>query len=291
MTQRFCWPEGKSCAVMLGIGFDDGIDATARAPELPAREKSHSVWQYGAARGVDRMIACLQDAALPATWFLPGTLGVTRGEQVTRIAQSGHEIACHGWGTERLDQMSIAERAALLARARATLQDASGQEVQGFRLSHGHWPPGFATQLRETGFQWSHTLQGDDWPYIHPEGLVEIPFHSETEDRPYFQFNFAPAFPAGLARIPSYDGVLANWMAEFDACRKYGLCLSLLLRPEWTGTPGRIGLMRKLIAHMQAHDDVWFATGSEIAAWTRQQGLPLETDHPLNVYARYLREG
>ncbi|MCB2130556.1 MAG: polysaccharide deacetylase family protein [Rhodobacteraceae bacterium] len=290
MTHRFHWPEGKTCAVMISIAFDDGLDATARAPDLPTREKSHSVWKYGAARGVDRMLECLDAADLPATWFLPGAIARTQGAAVSRISAAQHEIACHGWGTERLDQIPVSERAALLSRARGALQEASGQAVRGFRLPYGNWPVDFAAQLLAAGFGWSHTLQGDDWPYLHPEGIVEIPFHSETEDRPYFQFNFAPAFPTGLSRIPSYEGVLGNWIAEFDACHRYGLCLSVLLRPEWTGTPGRIGLMRRLIAHMRERDDVWFATGSEVAEWTRTQGLYPEDNHPLNVYSRYLKE-
>lgn len=291
MTQGFRWPEGKSCAVMLGIAFDDGLDATARAPELPQREKSFSVWKYGAARGVDRMLGCLQDAGLSATWFLPGALAQSHGDQIGQIASAGHEIACHGWSTERFDTLSGVGAAELLARSRSALAGAAGQAVNGFRLPFGRWPGGFAAALRGAGFGWSYSLGGDDWPYLHPEGLVEIPAHIETEDRPYFQFNFSPAFPVGQSRIPSYEGVLANWIAEFDACRRYGLCLSTLLRPEWTGTPGRIGLMKAFLAHMQAQGDVWFATGSQIADWTRRQGLPLDAAHPLQVYRRYLAEG
>lgn len=291
MTETFRWPAGKSCAVMLGIAFDDGLDATARAPELPSREKSFSVWKYGAARGVDRMLACLQEAGLAATWFLPGSLAETHADQITQIVGAGHEIACHGWASERIDRLAPAQTAALLTRARAALAAASGQSVSGFRLAFGHWPPGFAAALGAAGFGWSNSLGGDDWPYLHPEGLVEIPAHIETEDRPYFQFNFSPAFPVGQSRIPSYEGVLANWIAEFEACRRYGLCMATLLRPEWTGTAGRIGLMRALIAHMQAEGDVWFATGSQIADWTRQQGLPLPPTHPLIRFNSYLAEG
>ena len=290
MTERFQWPEGKSCAVMLGIAFDDGLDATARAPELPLREKSFSVWKYGAARGVDRMLGCLHDAGLSASWFIPGALAESLPGQVADIASAGHEIACHGWSTERFDTMSAGDTADLLAKARAALAAATGQTINGFRLPFGRWPSGFAAALCQAGFDWSHSLCGDDWPYLHPEGLVEIPAHIETEDRSYFQFNFSPAFPVGQSRIPSYEGVLANWIAEFDACRSFGLCLSTLLRPEWTGTPGRIGLMKAFVAHMQAQGDVWFATGSEIATWTLSQGLPRVPNHPLQVFNRYLAE-
>lgn len=291
MIPMFKWPEGRACAVMLGIAFDDGLDATARAPELPSREKSFSVWKYGAARGVERMLRCLDNAGLRATWFIPGQVAETHADLVGQIAAQGHEIACHGWASERFDTLTESEILDLLTRARSALQAASGQDINGFRLAFGNWPRGFAAALRVSGFGWSNSLSGDDWPYLHPEGLVEIPAHIETEDRPYFQFNFSPAFPVGQSRIPSYDGVLANWIAEFDACHSYGLTLATLLRPEWTGTPGRIELMRAFLAHMQARGDVWFGTGSQISDWAR--GLappPLEATHPLRVFNSYVTE-
>lgn len=290
MTTAFQWPTGRCSAVMLGIAFDDGLDATARAPELPSREKSFSVWKYGAARGVERMLRCLEDAGLTATWFIPGHVAETHAALVAQIAAQGHEIACHGWATERFDQLTEGQCRELLVRARAALQSATGQSVTGFRLPFGHWPRGLAGLLGAAGFRWSNSLNGDDWPYIHPEGLVEIPSHIETEDRPYFQFNFSPAFPVGQSRIPSYDGVLANWIAEFEASRRYGLCLSTLFRPEWTGTPGRIGLMRALLAHMKGSGDAWFANGTQIEDWTRRQNPPLEPTHPLRVFNSYVTE-
>jgi len=145
--------------------------------------------------------------------------------------------------------------------------------------------------LKDAGFYWSASLNGDDVPYLHPSSLLEIPVHLELEDRPYFQFNFTPPFPKGLSRIASYDGVLSNWIAEFDAYRQFGGCFVLQLRQEMTGTPGRIGLVEAMIRHIQSCGDVWLATADEVANWhLANNARAPEPDHPLNVFAAYQRE-
>jgi len=63
------------------------------------------------------------------------------------------------------------------------------------------------------------------------------------------------------------------------------------LRPEMTGTPGRIFLVEALVEHIRSFDDVWVATAAEIAAWhTANNPSATEPGHPLNVFAAYQRE-
>jgi len=197
----------------------------------------------------------------------------------------------HGWGFERHDELPRAASLELLKRSRQAIEAATGKPVTGFRLPMGNWPDQFDRLLKEAGFLWSATLNGDDVPYMHPTSLVEIPIHLELEDRPYFQFNFTPAFPKGQSRIASYESVLSNWIAEFDAYRKFGACFVLQLRPEMTGTPGRIFLVEAFIKHVLSFDDVWLATAAEVAAWhLANNAHATSADHPLNVFDAYQRE-
>jgi peptidoglycan/xylan/chitin deacetylase (PgdA/CDA1 family) len=285
------WPKGKRAAAIITVLFDDGLDAVAKAPDLAERAKSHSVWLYGARRGVERLCRLFEDASLRTSWFVPGQVAETHGALLRAVSDAGHELESHGWTFERHDALPRAESLALLERSRQALEDVSGRCPTGFRLPIGAWPDGFDQVLKEAGFLWSATLNGDDVPYLHPSSLVEIPVHLELEDRPYFQFNFTPAFPTGQGRIASYDGVLSNWIAEFDAYRQFGGCFVLQLRPEMTGTPGRIGLVEALIRHIRSCGDVWLATADEVAAWhAANNARAPEPDHPLNVFAAYQRE-
>jgi peptidoglycan/xylan/chitin deacetylase (PgdA/CDA1 family) len=285
------WPQGKRAAAIISVIFDDGMDAVAKAPDLAGRAKSHSVWLYGARRGVERLCRTFEEASIRASWFVPGQVAETHGALLRAVVAAGHELESRGWAFERYDTLSRADSLALLTRARQALEDISDRMPAGFRLPIGAWPDGFDHVLKDAGFLWSTSLNGDDVPYLHPSSLVEIPVHLELEDRPYFQFNFTPPFPKGLGRIASYDGVLTNWIAEFDAYRKFGACFVLQLRPEMTGTPGRIGLVEAMIRHIQSCDDVWVATADEVAGWhMANNARPLGPDHPLNVFAAYQRE-
>jgi len=285
------WPAGKRAAAIISVIFDDGRDAVARASDLAERTKSHSVWLYGARRGVERLCRTFDDTRIRTSWFVPGLVAETHGPLLRAVAAAGHELESHGWGFERYDALTRADALALLERSRQALEEASDRAPTGFRLPIGVWPDGFDHLLKEAGFDWSASLNGDDVPYLHPSSLLEIPVHLELEDRPYFQFNFTPPFPKGLSRIASYDGVLSNWIAEFDAYRQFGACFVLQLRPEMTGTPGRIGLVEAMIRHIQSCSDVWIATADEVANWhIANNAGALEPDHPLNVFAAYRRE-
>ena len=289
--EKIVWPDGKRAAAVISVIFDDGQDAVARAPDLVNRSKSHSVWLYGANRGVERLCRAFEAAHVRSTWFVPGLVAEKHRGIIEHISAAGHELESHGWAFEHHDTLARPDSLELLNRSRRVIETASAKPVTGFRLPIGNWPDHFDAVLREAGYLWSASLNGDDVPYLHPSSLLEIPVHLELEDRPYFQFNFTPPFPKGLSRISSYESVLANWKAEFDAYRKFGACFVLQLRPEMTGTPGRIFLVEELIKHIQACDDVWLATAAEIAAWhMTNNAWPAEPTHPLNIFDAYRQE-
>ncbi|RFB78024.1 polysaccharide deacetylase family protein [Methylovirgula sp. 4M-Z18] len=290
MTDATKWPDRKRCAAVISVIFDDGLDALAQAPDLRDRSKSFSVWQYGAARGVERLCRTFEGFGRPTSWFVPANVAEKHAGLVRDIAAAGHDVESHGLAYERYDTLAPVQSLDLLKRSRETLHGLSGKEATGFRLPMGNWPHRFDRLLSEAGYLWSASLNGDDVPYSHASGLVELPVHMELEDRPYFQFNFTPAFPKGQSRIPSYDGVLHNWLAEFDAYRAFGLCYVLQLRPEWSGTPGRIAIVEDLLAHIRSFDDVWLATGAMVADWHRATGDVPPEQHPLKVYEAYLQE-
>ncbi|WP_454818571.1 polysaccharide deacetylase family protein [Labrys neptuniae] len=289
-SRCFPWPAGKSCAVVVTVLFDDGLDAIARAPDLEARSKSFSVWEYGARRGVDRFLGLFDELALRTSWFVPGVVAQKHAGLMRQVAH-GHEVACRGVAFEDFGQLSAQEQAKILLRSRAIIEDITSRQADGFRLPQGRWPRHFDRCLVDAGFKWSASLNGDDLPYLHRSSLVEIPVHVELEDRPYFQFNFTPPFPKGLGRIASYDGVLHNWITEFDAYRRHGLCYVLQIRPEMLGTPGRIFILEDLLRHVRCHDDVWLTTAGELAAWVVGQASLPSPEHPLEVFEVYWKEG
>lgn len=168
----------------------------------------------------------------------------------------------------------------------------TGVRPTGFRLPAGNGAPGFIHALKDHGIRWSSSWRGDDLPFLHPTApeVVELPLHYELEDEPYFAFNLSPAVPPAQSRIASYSHTLGNLQMDFAGFHRFGLCYVLRLHPEIIATPGRIGVLRELLQGIVQHDDVWIATGAEVAQWWTQTAAPVAQDHPASVYERHYRD-
>jgi peptidoglycan/xylan/chitin deacetylase (PgdA/CDA1 family) len=300
MSTTSRWPDGARCAVAITVDFNDVHGILAQEPRIAGREKSLSVWRYGAKRGVDRVLDALDEFDVRASWFVPGIVAHTHRECLQRIDAQRHEIGNIGYRCENFDTLSLDEQQQAFRSAQAAIEAAIGKRPVGFRSHVGNWAPGFADFLRDEGVTWSSSWRGDDLPYFHvADGrdganaprLVELPLHYELEDEPYFVYNLSPAVPVGQPRIPSYREVLNNWKLDFDAFHRFGLCCVMRLHPEIIGTAARIDLLRELLDEMRTREGVWFATGAEIAQWWRGSVARNEAGHPVEIYARHRQEG
>jgi peptidoglycan/xylan/chitin deacetylase (PgdA/CDA1 family) len=291
MTTAPSWPHGKRMAVVVSVDFLDTHAILTQEPRMAGREKSLSVWQYGARRGVDRLLQVFDEFKLAASWFVPGRVAIEHRVLVQRLHAAGHEVGNATFACEDFERLSLAQQHDSLRDAQAALRDATGESPVGFRAPFGNWSPGFTQHLREAGIEWSSSWRGDYRPYFHPQSgasaapLVEVPLHYELEDDPYFTFNLFPPIPVGQPRIASYREVLANWRQDFAGFHRFGLLMPLRLHPEILGTAGRIDLLRELLSTIQSHDDVWVATGREVAQWWRSLHDGNEPGHPVDVLA------
>ena len=55
--------------------------------------------------------------------------------------------------------------------------------------------------------------------------------------------------------------------------------MCIALHPYLMGQPHRIGHLDRALAHIMAHDQVWVATGAEIADWYIAHHLPVIEAH------------
>ncbi len=286
------WPAGKRMAFVITVDFFDDAAILVQEPRMAGREKSLSVWQYGAKRGVDRLLGLFDELGVKSSWFVPGTVARAHADLVVRIHRAGHEIGNASFGCENFDTLTLAQQGESLVTAQGVLAEITGERPTGFRSPFGNWAPGFTQHLRDAGIDWSSSWRGDDLPYFHPAAigadmstapLVELPLHYELEDEPYFSFNLFPPVPVGQPRIASYREVLGNWRQDFAGFRRFGLCMPLRLHPEIIGTAGRIDMLREFLAGVLAHPDVWVATGREVGAWWRSQRSANEPAHPVDI--------
>jgi peptidoglycan/xylan/chitin deacetylase (PgdA/CDA1 family) len=280
---------GMRCVIL--VSFDADLGLLAADPDAGQREKTLSTGRYGATRGLARVLRVLAEHTAPATWFIP-TRNLDRYPTHAELLGSafnddGHELACAGEDLTDLTGRSLSDQVDIFTAARETLAAHYGVTPAGYRVPTGEPHPDLAAVLHQRGFDWSSCLRGDDLPYRHPGGLVEIPRHHELDDAAYFSFNLDPPIPAGSPRINAIGTVLQNWLTEFEAYHDERLCFTLDLHTELIGTPARCAMLSELLGHLRAAGDVEFCTAGQLAAWWTAEhpaGDTLPADHPLTVF-------
>ena len=83
--------------------------------------------------GVDRLLALLDGSGSTATFFVLGWVARQSPALVRRIAEAGHEVACHGDGHRRANELTLPEFREDVRRSRDTLQGILGRPVNAFR--------------------------------------------------------------------------------------------------------------------------------------------------------------
>ncbi|NMP28189.1 polysaccharide deacetylase [Rahnella sp. SAP-1] len=291
------WPQGKRCALVITVDFNDIQGILSQVPAVAGREKTLSVWRYGTLRGIDRLLALLADKNMPSSWCVPGIVADEHADKIRQIAAGGHELATCGYEFANFDNLTLAQQISSLQRGQAALKTHTGIQPRGFRIPSGNWAPGFADALSAQGISWSSSWRGDDLPYFQPMNdglpstLVELPLHYELEDEPYFAFNLSPAVPPAQSRIASYSHTLENMKMDFDGFYRFGLCYVLRLHPEVIGTAGRIGLLAELLDYITSYPDVWVARADHLADWWLQSQPQNEASHPAQIWQQHTQNG
>ncbi|HEX3731181.1 MAG TPA: polysaccharide deacetylase [Opitutaceae bacterium] len=274
---RFGWPGSHRCAAMLCFDVDGETTALAEDAGLARRRTLMSQCEYGPRIGVPRLLGLLAHLGVPATFFVPGYIAEHHPRMVEAIVAGGHEIGLHGYLHEKLAGLTEAQEEEILVRCLGLLERLAGTRPAGYRAPWFETNPWTAALLARHGLSYGASEMGDDVPYLHPGGLVEIPGQWLLEDWEQFAFSADPAWgfvPENCAKV--YD----LWWREFEAMHDFGCCFTLTLHPWLSGRPSRVRLLEDLVGAMRARGGVWFARGREIAAHVRAHpGARRELDY------------
>ena len=116
--------------------------------------------------GLGRILDLLAERDALATFFVLGWIADRHPDCVKRIADAGHEIACHGYSHRLIYDQQEGTFRDETVRARARLQDLSGQPVEGYRaasFSIGGSDFWALDVLVEAGFTYDSSL----FPVVH----------------------------------------------------------------------------------------------------------------------------
>ena len=263
------WPHGARCAVSLSFDADHETIPLRDGDQSPMRI---SQGQYGARSGMPRIRALLQRAQIPASFFYPAVSAMLHPDEIRGVAADGHEIGIHSWIHELNTKLDHATERDLSFRAAEVLGRLSGRTPVGMRTASWDFSPYTLGIIREMGLLYDSSLMADDDAYELTDdgeatGIVELPPEWIRDDAPYFGFQRHSAIrphtpPSGVEEI---------FKAEFDAARAEGGLFLLTMHPHIIGHRSRIALLDRLVRHIQAQGDVWFATHEQVAKWCWEQ--------------------
>ena len=139
------------------------------------RREQWSTLESRVERTTERLLEVLAETGTQATFFVLGWVAERHPDLVRAIAAQGHEVACHGYGHEMITRQSRSEFTEDIYRAKATVEEAAGVAVTGYRA------PTFSVVretlwslevLAESGFRYDSSI----FPIVHDRyGIPDAP--------------------------------------------------------------------------------------------------------------------
>ncbi|MDF2813004.1 MAG: ribulose phosphate epimerase [Microvirga sp.] len=284
------WPNGARCAVCFSFDMDvESLLHIHHRDTAASRLATSSALRYGPSVAIPRLIEIWKHFNLRQTIFIPGWSIETYPHAVEALVAAGHEIGHHGWLHERPNTLSRDAEERVLDRALQSFDKIVGERPVGYRAPAYALSEHTVDLLIERGFAYDASLMGDDVPYIlrSKRGtLLELPSDVALDD--WIQYVNMPEFGCQMP-IQSPQRAMEVFQAEFDAAWTHGGLWISVWHPFVSGRLARADAIVRLIEHMVAKGDVWFAPMREIAAhiegliatgsWTpRTDDIPFWTD-------------
>ena len=109
-------------------------------------------------RNTMKIVEILASRSTKATFFVLGWIAERHPALVKRLAASGHEIACHGYGHELISNLSPAAFREDIRRSKDILENLTGRRVVGYRAPSFSITSWALEILVEEGFQYDSSI-------------------------------------------------------------------------------------------------------------------------------------
>ncbi len=280
--------------ILVGYGVD--FDAVAGWLGSYGGEDSPldiSRGMYAGEVGVPRLLDLFKKHNLRVTWFIPGHSIETFPEESKAIFEAGHEIGAHGYSHENPIAMTPEQEEAVLMKSIELIEELTGEKPRGYVAPWWEFSNVTNELLVKNGFKYDHSLMhndytpyfvrvGDKWtkidyskeakdwmkPLVRGEetGLVEIPANWYLDDLPPMMFVKASANSYGFANPRDIEQL---WIDQFDWMYRNmdEAVFPMTIHPDVSGRPQVLAMHERIIAHINKHEGVRWATLEEMADW------------------------
>lgn len=265
---KITWPNGARIAVWIAPNIEfyemnpepNPVRAPWPRPHPDVVGYSHR--DYANRAGWQRMMRAMDESGFRGSVSLNVALCEHHPEIIKACADRGWEFFSHGiYNTRYTYGMTPEQERAIIVDSRETIAKWTGQTLDGWlspALSNNTWTMDL---LAEEGISYTCDLFHDDQPTpinVSSGKLISIPYSLELNDTIVYNTNQYTPRHYGEIIKRQFDQLYAEGQDS-------GTVMCVPLHPYLVGQPHRIDAFAEALAYIAGHDDVWLATGREIA--------------------------
>ena len=265
---QITWPGGARVALWVAPNIEfyeyDPPSNPSRSPwKRPIPDVLHySERDYGNRVAHWRMMEVLDRHGVRGSISLNVAMCDHHPEIVREAVDRGWELFSHGiYNTRYNYHLSEAQERAVIEDALETVERFNGERVAGWLAPALTHTERTMDLLAAYGIRYTCDLFHDDQPQpvrVERGRLVSIPYSLEMNDVIVYNVNrVAPRRYADLLR--------ANFDQLYAEGADNGTVMCIPLHAYLVGQAHRIGALDEALAYITGHEDVWLATGREIA--------------------------
>lgn len=262
----------------LGLG-DNGSEAMSE-PTLSVRAigrdlVAESVHEFGARRGVWRLLDVLDGAEVPATVFACGRAIEVSPEVTAAFVERGFDFVGHGYLWAPSPVASVGDIRTDIRRTRSVIAAATGTDMLGW---FSRSPAGYATRTAAVaeGLKYDSMTCGDDRPSFVDVGgqpFLLVPYTTDVNDIRFWRGNFHTGDEFAEYGCDTFDQL------NREATPEVPVMMTVGVHPKIIGRPGRIHGLARLIDHIRSTPGAWITRRQEIARHWLDAGPPESEDH------------
>lgn len=268
------YEEGSEYSVPDGDGFSEATltEATGTGQAVRGRDlAAESMFEYGSRVGFWRIMRIFRERGFPLTVFGCALALERNPAAVKAIADTGHDVCCHGWRWIRQFELSEDEERRHIHQAVDSLTRTVGERPLGWYCRYGPSTHTRRLLVEEGGFLYDSDAYNDELPYwVWVEGTphLVVPYSLSTND---LKFGAGGFFTADHFFTFLKDG--------FDLLYREGKTqpkmMSVGLHMRLVGHPSRAAGLERFLDYVTQHPDIWICRRIDIARhWIQHHPLP-----------------
>jgi allantoinase len=260
------WPNGARVAlwVIPNIEFfslED--DAYGTRKVTPPGVPDWAARDFGNRIGIFRLMKVLDKHDIRGTVALNSNVCRFHPEIINEAKALDWEFMGHcETNTTRLNAVPPDQERSVIARTCAAIADATGERPRGWLGAGLQETWNTLDNLAAEGLEYVSDWVNDEQPYLmkleNGKSLISMPYSNEINDKPvYDTLHMSSAEFGGMIK------------RQFDVLyregEESGRVMAIALHPYLSGHAHRIDHLDEALRHICSHQNVWLATGAEIA--------------------------